>query len=109
MKKKILISLMAIVLCFVLAGCSSSKEETKESFTIVDKTKEMDDFTCAQSLEKFYEDDKYIYSYSCMKSEYVVVKYSDGKEETVKEALENKKITIEDLDKNNIQYYIDEK
>ena len=79
------------------------------SFTIVDKTKEYDDFMCAQAIEKFYEDDNYIYSYSCLKSEHVVVKYNDGSVETVKDALKNNHITIGDLDKFEIEYYIEEK
>jgi len=38
-------------------------------------------------------------------SDYIVVRYHDGKEEKIKDALKNKKITIEDLDNFNIKYY----
>ncbi len=37
-------------------------------------------------------------------SDYVVVKYSDGKEETVKQALKDNHISISDLDRFNIKY-----
>lgn len=74
-------------------------------FIIVDKSSEIKNFTCDTALDPFYEDEKYIYSYGCIKSKYVVVKYNNGKEETVKDALNNKKISIKDLDLFNIKYY----
>ena len=64
-----------------------------------------DDFVCAQALEKFYEDDKFIYYYSCIKDDYVVVKYENQKEEKVSNALQEKIIDISDLDKYSIKYY----
>jgi len=83
--------------------------EASDNFIIIDKTKQIDNFVCASALDPFYEDDKCIYSYGCIMSDYVIVKYSNGKEETVKEALQNNKIKIEDLDKFNIKYYKQEK
>ena len=88
--------------------CNFNIEDTK-NYIIIDKSEEIDDFTCASALEPFYEDDNYRYSYSCIKSKYVIVKYSDGSEETLKEALKNKKVKIEDLDLFHISYYKDKK
>ena len=56
------------------------------------------------ALEKFYEDDENEYFYGSIKSEYVIVKYTDGSTETVSSALKNGKITLSDLDKYNISY-----
>ena len=56
------------------------------------------------ALEKFYEDDENEYYYGSIKSEYVIVKYTDGSTETVSSALKNGKITLSDLDKYNISY-----
>ena len=89
-------------------NCGYNSNNSKD-YVIIDKTKEIDDFVCATALEPFYEDDKYIYSFSCIMSDYIVVRYHDGKEEIVKDALKNKKITIEDLDNFNIKYYKDAK
>ncbi len=58
---------------------------------IIDATKE--NFNCDEALEKFFEDENYIYSWSCIKNEYMIVKYEDGREETVESALKNKNIT----------------
>ena len=71
---------------------------------IIDKTKTMLTFSCAEVLESFYEDTNYEYYYNCKKSKYVIVKYTDGSEETVKEALENNHIKISQLDKYDIEY-----
>jgi hypothetical protein len=80
-----------------------------EVIDIVDKTTEIDGFACAQALEKFYEDDNYEYYWSCIKGSYIVVKYSDGSEETVATALKNGKISINDLNDYKIGYYIEKK
>lgn len=77
--------------------------------TIIDKTKDIKDFTCAEALEEFYRDAKYVYYYNCIKSNYIVVRYNDGTEETVKDALKNNHIEIGDLDKFDINYIKQEK
>jgi len=75
---------------------------------ITDKTK-TNEIVCNQAIEEFYEDENYKYSYSCMKSNLVIVEYSDGTEETAKEALESGNIKINDLDRFGIVYYSFEK
>ncbi len=81
-----------------------NKKEIKEIVDLVAR----DNLTCDTALEKFYQDENYTYSYSCIKNDKVIVKYNDGSEETVKEALENNKITIQDLDRFNIAYIKEE-
>ncbi len=85
-------------------ACQTNKVED-----IVDKTTAMSDFACDEALEEFYTDDEYHYYYPCQKNNYVVVKYTDGTEKTVKEALKEKAITIADLDEHNISYIKKEK
>ena len=98
------------VLGFDVINTVHNKNETKgDIYTLVDKTTEMKDFSCAEALQQFYEDDYYTYSYPCIKSDYIVVKYINGSEETVKDALKNKRSNIEDLDKFNIKYYKNKK
>jgi len=83
--------------------------ELKTVKNIVDESKEIKNFTCAEVLEGFYQDEIYEYFFSCMKSEYIKVIYSDNSKESVKNALKNNRITITDLDKYNIDYYKYEK
>jgi len=71
---------------------------------IVDTTKDDKDFACAEALEEFYEDAEYVYYYSCIKSSYVLVRYEDGSQMTVEEALKNGDISIKDLDEYGINY-----
>ena len=85
----------------------SAKESKKEIKEIVDLVAR-DNLSCDEALEKFYQDENYTYSYSCIKSDKVIVKYSDGSEETVKDALQNNRITIQDLDRFNISYIKEE-
>ena len=70
---------------------------------IIDKTKE-ENITCNTALEQFYEDKEYIYYFPCIKSKNVIVIYSNGYQETVATSLEYGDITIEDLERNNIEF-----
>lgn len=88
----------------IKAKNQSSATQPGEVFEIIDMTK-IEDIVCADALQKFYADAEYNYFYSCIKSEYVIVKYSDGSKKTVEEALKIGDITIEDLDKFEIEYY----
>jgi len=71
---------------------------------IKDLTKTMIAFSCAEALDKFYEDENYEYYYNCLKSKYIVVIYEDNSEETVKDALKKGHIKISDLDNYKIDY-----
>lgn len=86
----------------------SCKEKLKVK-EIVDTTKEIKNFSCDQALEKFHEDEKYIYSWSCIKNKYMLVRYENGNEETISNALKSGTITIKDLDNSNIDYIKTEK
>lgn len=85
-------------------SCNVETTSIKKVKEIVDTTKYIKNFACAEALEQFYEDNEYKYYYNCIKSKYVKVKYENGYEETVEEALKNGIINIKDLDKNNIPY-----
>lgn len=87
----------------------SEIEVIYKDFTIIDKMEENKNLVCAEALESFYEDDNYTYYYTCVKSNYVIVKYKNGTEQTVKEALKKKKITIEDVINSGIKIYKEEK
>ena len=48
----------------------------------------------AEALEEFYEDTKYTYYWDCMKNKYMIVKYDNGTEETISQALLKEHIDI---------------
>lgn len=80
-----------------------SVEVTELSFTIVDKRDTAAFFDDGE--ENIYFDEEYRYSLPATpESEYIIVEYSDGTKENIKEALENGNITIEDLDRFGIKY-----
>ena len=92
-KKPIIIIIIASIVILAIAIILLSKNETikaKEKIQIIDAT-----YSCTQSLEQFYEDDKYTYSFSCVKSKSVFVKFPNGNKMLVVDALESKKVTID--------------
>ena len=64
-----------------------------------------DQLDTSDALEFFYRDDTYNYIFSSIKSHYIIVRYKDGSEQNVKDALEAGKIKISDLDWFGITYY----
>lgn len=76
------------------------------NYNIIDNSKDKD---CDSMLEKIYEDDEYIYYFSCIKSEHVDVIYSNGRKENIKDALKLGHIDIQVLSKFDIDYIKEEK
>jgi len=86
-----IISVVILVIAIILLNKNEIiKEQSK--IKIIDAT-----YACEQSLETFYEDDKYTYSFSCIKSKSVFVKFPNGNKMLVVDALESEKVTIEEL------------
>lgn len=75
-----------------------------DDYVIVDTTKEIKDFSCAEALEEIYEDTNYRYYLNCMKSQYIKVRFDDGNEISIVSALNMGYVEIGDLDKFEISY-----
>ena len=92
----------------------ASNDETNELMdtgkivNIIDRTQD-ENIAVDTALEMFYEDETAVYYFSGMMSEYILVEYENGSRKTVKEALEIGDITIEDLDRFNINYIAEAK
>ncbi|MDD6388067.1 MAG: hypothetical protein PUA68_03285 [Bacilli bacterium] len=108
--KKLIYSLVILVM---FTGCinkyTNIKEVEKQKYEIIDESEKIEDFMCLQALEDFYDDGKYVYSFPCIKSSYIKVKFDDGKEKNIIDALNDKDVKVEDLDTFNIKYYKTEK
>lgn len=97
MKKKSIIIILSIAILIILTLSMvlllKNKElKEKEQIEIIDAT-----YKCDGNYEKFYEDDKKIYSFPCTKSKTIYVKYENGNKLLVIDALEQEKITIDEL------------
>ena len=106
-KKSIVIIIIASIVVSTIAIILLSKNiilKEKEKLQIIDAT-----YTCAQSAEKFYEDDKYIYSFPCIQSKSIYVKFENGNKMLVVDALEAKKVTIDELIDAGLKVYKKEK
>lgn len=100
-KKLIIITMIiVIILSIVLFVFFNKKDKTK--LKIVDES-----VVCPSALESIYEDDNYTYNLNCLKSDYVFVIFNSGEKITLKEALQNKRIKLEDVFKND--YYLFQK
>lgn len=110
-KAKYGVILGVLIVFFLLFGAFYDKSQKNNSNSMTYNRKVMDikdtssaSETCADSLENFYQDDEYVYSFPCMKSSKVIVYYNDGTQDYVRNALSNKDITISDLDYYQINY-----
>ena len=96
MKKKTIITLIILSLVILIIGIillsKNNIIQGKSKLKIIDAT-----YTCAPSPEKFYEDEEYIYSFTCVKSQSIYVKFENGNKMLIVDALETKKVTIKEL------------
>jgi len=96
MKKKIIIGLLILGLLIFIIGAvllfNVNKKNNDSKIEIIDAT-----YMCNNSLEQFYEDDNYIYSFPCVKSSSVYVKFENGNKMLVVDALDEEKVTIDTL------------
>lgn len=108
MKKKIVIVLLFFTVVVVIIGISflfsSNIAKNKNKLEIIDAT-----YMCNNSVEKFYEDNEYTYSFPCVKSDSVYVKFENGNKMLVVDALEEKKVTIDELIAAGLDVYKNEK
>lgn len=108
MKKKIVIVLLFFTVVVVIIGISflfsSNIAKNKNKLEIIDAT-----YMCNNSVEKFYEDNEYTYSFPCVKSDSVYVKFENGNKMLVVDALKEKKVTIDELIAAGLDVYKNEK
>ena len=108
MKKKSIIILsglgLTILIIAIVLLAKNNILKGKNKLDIFDAT-----YACAQSIEKFYEDDKYTYSFPCIKSSSVYVKFENGNKMLVTSALEAQKVTIDELINAGLKVYKQEK
>ena len=88
MKKKnitilIILGVIILIIGIILLNRNNLIKE-KGKLKIIDAT-----YSCTQAVEKFYEDDKYIYTFPCTKSSSVYVKLENGNKMLVTTALES--------------------
>ena len=79
-----------------------------EIVEIRDQEKE-ENLPCDTALETFFEDENNKYYFSVIKSQYIIVTYSDGKSEDITTALKAGRVTIADLDEFDIEYHSEPK
>ncbi len=71
-----------------------------KDFTIIETG-----FGTDTALEEFYRDDKYVYEFPAIMSQYVEVRYSNGTTENIKDALKRGIVKVNDLNYYGIYYH----
>ena len=101
MKKRIIIiGTILIIIALVIVIIPKNKEY----FTII-----VDEVICKSNINKFYEDEKYVYYLTCHTKDDITIKFSETNVEmNIEEALKLGKITINDL-KGKIEYFKESK
>lgn len=84
------------------AGVDNQPEETVAA--IIDLTEE-NHLSTADALEEFYKDSDYTYYFPSIKSEYIECQFSNGDTMPIKQALDDGKVTVSDLDTYGIFYW----
>ena len=107
-KKKLIIILVSCGIVAIILGIILKTANNSSIFgnkiEIIDAT-----FSCGNSPEEFYSDDKFTYYFPCKQSNSVYVKYANGNKELVVTALENKNVTIKQLESAGLKFYKNEK
>lgn len=108
MKKTLIVSLLVssaiIIIIGIILFSKNNNPKSQNSIEIIDAT-----YMCNNSVEEFYQDDKYIYSFPCVKSNSVYVKFKNGNKMLVIDALTEKKVTIDQLIDAGLKIYKKEK
>lgn len=95
-KRNIIIIISVLGVIFLIMGIillsNNNIIKSKSKIQIIDAT-----YSCAQIPEQFYEDEKYTYSFPCVKSNTMYVKLENGNKMLIIDALAAKKVTIEEL------------
>lgn len=101
---KIILIISCIVIITGLLFLKKNKSKKNNQIEIIDAT-----YICDNYQEKFYENNKYTYYFPCTKSTSIYIKYKNGNKYLVTKALEEGKITIEELLKNGLEVIKKEK
>ena len=108
MKKKVMVIIIfGLALIIFIAGIillNKNNQIKKSSIEIIDAT-----YTCSEALEKFYEDDKFVYYFPCVKSSSVFVKFPNNDKMLATTALNEGKVTIEELIKAGLEVHKEKK
>ncbi|MBR5453731.1 MAG: hypothetical protein IKV54_06610 [Clostridia bacterium] len=103
---RILSAVIAILLLFSLLSC----RDTVNGYEVLSiKYGKDPDIDIRPAHEVIYEDDNYYYCLGNIESEYYIVTYKNGEKQNIKDALAEGKITLKDLDNNQITYFAEPK
>lgn len=116
MKTKIILkSIFVFFLTLILIGLlyiifsSGDAPSIYSPLQVVDYKIQDDTEACPAALELIYSDNKYNYYLSCIKSANISIIWDDGVVDSLKNAIEKEKVTIESLERHGLEIIKNEK
>ena len=100
----IFVVLAVIMLILALILFSKNKDLSEHQIKIINAS-----YGCNNTKEIFYEDDSYVYSFPCVQSNNTYVKFANGNKMLVVDALQEEKVTIDELVKAGLDIIKDQK
>ena len=88
----------------VESDVSNTEVSDEKTVSNIVNLAEQNGYFTSQVAENFYFDEQYIYTFRTLVSNYIIVHYTDGTQDNVKNALRKGHITISDLDRFDIDY-----
>ena len=116
MKIKIIIKCVFVfILSLILVGLiliitnTGDAPSIYDQLKVVDYTIQDDSEVCAQALELIYSDSDYNYYLPCIKSAYISLIWDDGTVDSLKNAIENEKVSMKSLESHGLGIIKNEK
>ena len=93
------IFLSAILFCliFIIYDKAGTRTHIYDEIVLSDYVIKNENVNCPKGEELIFEDDKYNYYLNCLGSYKIYLIWDDGSKDLVKNALKNKKVTIDSL------------
>ena len=100
MRKKIILSITVtiFIISLILFLTKPQTSVNNQTFQIMDK-----ETSCYEALEEIMRDETYVYYLPCKKKDKIIIQFSNQKEYSLQEVLENKMLTIDELIENGLK------
>lgn len=93
----IFLTVILVCLLYIIISKAGTRAHIYEPLQIADYVIKDENKNCKKEEELLYEGENYNYYLTCLGSYNIYLEWSDGSRDLVKNALKNKKVTIESL------------
>ena len=101
MKKTIYIVGVVVLIIggFLILKTNNKDDFSNKNYEIIDN-----EVNCSSTKEQFYEDNNYVYTFNCPKSDKIKIIFDEGATYNLKYALKHKILTIDSLEEHGLVF-----